>query len=212
MSSIELTIFGATGRTGRVLVRAALKRHWNVRALIRPSAQLEPASNLTILRGDLDNPDDVAAAIISAQAVCCVFGPRPPYRDVFCAQASQSIIQAMKRAGVHRLVCLTGAMIGDLPANVSWPMRKMAALFARRLPVVAADRASQEEAVMQSGLAWTLVKPPRLTDSLPNGRVSADPRLPVGLMSSITRQDLAQFLLDEVKRRHYIGQRVYVKG
>ena len=103
-------------------------------------------------------------------------------------------------------------MVGVLPPNVSLPMRLLAGAFRRRVPHLAADAAEQERIVMQSALDWTIVKPPRLTDGPPTGRVRADPALRVGLLSRIRRQDLAAFMLAEVARSAHLEQRVYVSN
>jgi uncharacterized protein YbjT (DUF2867 family) len=118
----------------------------------------------------------------------------------------------MKASGLRRVVCLTGAMVGVLPPNVSLPMRFLAGAFRRRVPHLATDAAEQERIVMQSALDWTIVKPPRLTDGPPTGRVRADPALRVGLLSRIRRQDLAAFMLAEVARSAHLEQRVYVSN
>ena len=118
----------------------------------------------------------------------------------------------MKSAGIRRLVCLTGAMVGDLPRNVSIPMRLLATLYRNQVPRLAADAAEQERLVMESGMDWTLAKPPRLTDGPATGRVRAGTTLRVGLLSRISRRDLASFLLGEIADPHHVRQRVYVRG
>ncbi len=127
-----------------------------------------------------------------------------------CACGTEHVISAMKAAGVRRLVCLTGAMVGELRPNVSFAMRLLAAMFRRKVPHIAADNAEQERLVMASGLDWTIVKPPRLTEGPPTGRVRADAALRVGLLSRISRRDLAAFLLDEVISSPHFQQQVYV--
>jgi putative NADH-flavin reductase len=64
---------------------------------------------------------------------------------------------------------------------------------------------------MASGLAWTIVKPPRLTSGRLSGRIVAGPDLPVGLRSYVSRADLATFILDEITRARFIRQRVVVR-
>ncbi len=64
---------------------------------------------------------------------------------------------------------------------------------------------------MGSGLAWTLVKPPRLTDGEPTGMVHADPALPIGMWSRVTRRDLAEFVFRAAAHDRFLGQRVYIR-
>ncbi|NGZ97499.1 MAG: hypothetical protein CV089_15500 [Nitrospira sp. WS110] len=74
------------------------------------------------------------------------------------------------------------------------------------------NREEQERLVESSVLDWTIVKPPRLTDSLPRGRVYASASLLVGLLSKISRADLAAFILDEIQTGRFVRQRIFVKG
>jgi uncharacterized protein YbjT (DUF2867 family) len=103
-------------------------------------------------------------------------------------------------------------MIGDAPGNRSRPIEWMQAMYARQRPAIVADRAAQERVVLESGLDWTIVKPPRLADGPATGPVRADAALRVGLMSRIRRADLAEFLLDEVDRPRFVRARVFVAG
>lgn len=203
-----IAIFGVSGRTGEALTTAARARSWGVRSLGRISS-VAP-TGVAMIRADFDDAARVAQVVTGADAVCCVFGPRAPYTDVFCARATRAVVEAMRTVGCRRLLCVTGAMIGPL-ATRSRPMAWMRAWFVWRRPAVAADRDEQEAIVMSSGLDWTIVKPPRLTDAGPSDRVAAAPDLPVGLRSVLSRADLAHFLLDEIAAPRFRGQRVVVR-
>lgn len=209
---MQIAVFGISGRTGRLLLATARGRGLDLVALARPTADVPVASHLRVLRGDLSDRGAVDEVVATARAVVCVLGPRPPFRDAFCASATEAIIGAMKARGVARLICQTGAMIGPLPRTVSRPMRWAARRFAAAYPAVAADRAAQEALVRASALDWTLVKPPRLTDRPSRRPVTAGPAISVGLLSSAARPALAAFLLDEVVRPQFVGQAVYVRG
>jgi uncharacterized protein YbjT (DUF2867 family) len=116
----------------------------------------------------------------------------------------------MKSAGVRRIVCLTGAMVGiDLP-NWSVPFAWMARTFRRQRPDLAADTREQEEVVRASGLEWTIVKPPRLTTGPRTGRARVAPDLRIGMLSSVSRADLAEVMLDAAAGPGLAGQSVFV--
>lgn len=209
---MRIAVFGISGRTGRALLEIARERGLDLVALVRPTTDVPVAGHLRVYRGDLTDPHTVQQVVANTRAVVCVLGPRPPFRDVFCAAGTEAIINAMKACGVARLICQTGAMIGPLPRNVSRPMRWAARRFAAAHAAVAADRAEQEALVRGSMLDWTLVKPPRLTDRPPRRPVTAGPVISVGLLSSVGRPALAAFLLAEVEQPRFIGHAVYVRG
>lgn len=211
---MQLSVFGATGGTGRALVAVALEHGWSVRAFVRTQAgaSLPLPAHLEVVHGDPGRAEDIERAVRGSAAVCCAFGPRPRDPRAFCAPLTQRIVEAMRVAGVRRLVCVTGAMIGDLPANVSPALRTMAVFARRRFPEAMADRAAQEAIVAGSTLDWTLVKPPRLTAGARTGTVHAGPALPVGLRSRIRRQDLAEFMYRAATQDRFVRQRVYVRN
>jgi putative NADH-flavin reductase len=204
-----VAIFGVSGRAGHALTAAARARGWSVRSFCRISS-VAPTGT-AVIHGDFHEPERVRLVVEGARAVCCVVGPRTPYRDVFCALATRAIVGAMEAAGCRRLLCVTGAMIGDVPTR-SRPMSWMRAWFGWRRPAVARDREEQETIVAASTLDWTIVKPPRLTEAEPCGRTAAGPELRVGLRSSISRADLATFLLDEIADPRFVHQRVIIHG
>jgi uncharacterized protein YbjT (DUF2867 family) len=164
------------------------------------------------VRGFPDYLPDVADAVRGVSAVCCVFGPRAGDMVPYCAAFTGRIVEAMRGEGVRRLVCVSGAMIGALPGNVSPALRVLARTFRWHSADLADDRARQEAVVMKSGLDWTLVKPPRLTDGPKSGVVHADPALPVGVTSRVSRLDLAEFIFRAATQDRFVGQKVYVRS
>jgi len=207
----KISIFGASGATGLALTQLAVERGLDVVAFVRSeTAGIKFPQGVTVVVGDLLNPSDVERAVAGCDAVICAIGPRASSPEVFCAEATQNIIEAMKTQRVRRLVCQTGAMIGDY-AHLSWFMRWMKSTYQKQQPALAHDRAEQEQSVEASGLDWTLVKPPRLTDGKERGRVRSGENLKVGMMSSISRADLSRFILDQVNAQEYVGKRVVVQ-
>jgi putative NADH-flavin reductase len=207
---MNLAVFGASGRVGAAVLSLAKFRGWSVRALVRPSSECKEDAGVELIRGSLESPTDVLMTLRGAQAVLCLYGPRSAQSKPFCAQATLQIITGMQAIGPRRLLCLTGAMVGTLPSNVSLALRVMAAAYRTWCPELAADASEQEHIVIDSQLDWTLVKPPRLTKSPPTQLIRSGPTLHVGLLSRICRGDLATFMLNEARDSQHLQERVYV--
>ena len=119
---MTVAVFGASGRTGRQVVAGALDQPMRVRALLRSEGGLEDLEkHVEVTVGSLTIPENVGRVVEGSQAVCCVFGPRPPYTDLFCAAAMETIVDQMRRHGSRRIVCQTGAMIGNYTRNRTFP-------------------------------------------------------------------------------------------
>jgi putative NADH-flavin reductase len=209
---MRIALFGVSGRSGQAIVHLAQRRWVEVTGLARPEARVSPAINLTLLRGDLSDSRALLATLDGADAACLAFGPRPPYRDVFCADATTRIIATMKTARVHRLICQSCALAGELPDSLSPMLQLKGRSFAAIHSAIAADRALQEDAVRASGLRWTLAKPCQLHQKPSRGKARAGTALQLGLFSGISREDVAAFVLDELQRPRYLRKAVYLTG
>ena len=212
-ANIPVAIFGGSGATGKALISRLSRERVQVRTLARKADSVSAgAGRVEVVAGSLSKLDDVLATLQGCGAAICVFGPRPPHVDVFCEQATSTIVTAVQQLGIRRLVCQTGGMIGDYRANRTLPFQWMADAFLRHSPRIAGDRVGQESVVMHSGLDWTIVKPPRLTDGAAKGTWKAGPHVRLGMLSSISRDDLSAFLIEEILRPRHIGEVVFVRN
>jgi putative NADH-flavin reductase len=208
-----LAIFGASGKTGQLLTEQALKRGFAVRALCRNRSSITVQHPyLNVLEGAL-TLENCREVMKGCDAVLCVLGQRPSAMQPFCADATAMILQAMVEQDVKRIVCLTGAMVGDHNADTrSWFIRQMVKLFLRQAPDVALDRSLQESHIAQSLTEWTLVKPPRLTDAPARTQYQMGESVRVTAFSSISRADVAECMLNCLESRSAYKKFLVVKA
>src|ERR1044071_5114867 len=115
----RILVIGASRGIGLQVVRRALGSGFAVRAFA-PSADRIPGSapNLEKQVGSAVDPDGVAAALAGMDAVIMTlgvrFGPEMILGPVrLFSTATSTIVPAMERAGVRRLICVTGFGAGD---------------------------------------------------------------------------------------------------
>lgn len=210
---MRLFILGATGGTGRELVDQALERRHHATAFVRAPERLgAPREGLTVVRGDLRDAEAIGAALAGHDAVLSAVGPPGRGRTTIMRDSAQTTVAAMRAAGVRRLLILGVAALFD-DAGL------LAALLRRTfLHNIVNDSAAMELIVQESDLDWTIVRPPRLTDGPLTERYGiADGHLPPGAggAATISRADVAHFLLDEVERPAHVRRVVgiaYTKG
>jgi putative NADH-flavin reductase len=104
---MKLTIFGASGATGRQLIGQALAAGNQVVAYARnPAKILTNQAGLTVVQGELSNAAAIGRAILGADAVLSVLGPRlgEELRSQPLTHGMQAILTAMQISGVRRLV------------------------------------------------------------------------------------------------------------
>jgi len=196
---VKLAVFGASGRTGKPLVDQALAQGHEVRALARDPAKLHtPRERLLVLHGDVLNATDVAETIGGCDAVLSVLGQTKGSPIDLQTVATRHIVAAMKTHGVTRIISLTGAGVrdpNDKPKPVDRVFGLLLATFARN---VIRDADAHAEVLRQSGLEWTLVRGPRLTEGPHTGLYK------VGYVgkdsgTQASRADVADFMLRQVK-------------
>ncbi|MFI0484561.1 NAD(P)-dependent oxidoreductase [Actinomadura sp. 9N215] len=210
---MKLTIFGATGGTGVRLVRRALAAGHEVTAVVRDPAGLpaELRGGADVVEADVMDPAAIETAVKGRDAVVSALGSREIRNPTtVCADATRSIVTAMTAAGTDRLVLVSASAIragrGDDPLTrfVVKPL-----VLQRILRHTLADMRAAEDAVRGSGLDWTIVRPPRLTDRPGNGRYRRAVDRNVLGGATISRSDLAAALLDVAADasavRHVIG-------
>jgi putative NADH-flavin reductase len=206
-----IALFGATGRTGIEIMKLALISNHAVNGFCRSRNSISfPDENLSIFEGSVLNIDDVRLAIENSDYVVSALGTKPPFTDIFCFDALKNIIYAMYDYNVRRLICITGAMIGDFTPNQSKFMKFMTNRFNKRKPLIALDRLKQETVVKASELAWTLIKPPRLT----NGSLteySIGEALKITAFSSISRKSLAAAIINLIDDNTTFRKSFFVK-
>ena len=199
---MELAVFGATGGTGRELTAQASNRGHDIRALARSPASISTESGVTTVEGDVLDPDAVSATVEGVDAVCCLLGRTQNNPDDVVSRRTAHIVAAMERHGVERLVVLTSMGLGGSMCTVPWYVRVANATF---LSDLMADKARQEEQVMQSDLEWTIVRPGGLTDEPGTGAYVHGVAVDV-TAGPIPRGDVADFLLWVVETGRYVHE------
>jgi putative NADH-flavin reductase len=193
-----ITIFGASGRTGKQLVEQALSAGHSVIALTRNPSKLEiQHDRLKIIQGNVMEADKVNESITGAGAVISVLGPtsNTPTYEVSCGM--ENIISGMKKNGVKRLIASAGAGVGDPNDSPKLFDRLMNILLKQMARYVYEDSFLMVEKVRATDLDWTLVRVPRLVNGARIGKVR------VGYVGKdtgarITRTDMAEFILKQV--------------
>jgi len=195
---MKMTVFGASGGTGTQLVTQALDAGHEVLAVVRDRARLAvPASpSLQVAVADVMDPGSITEAVTGRDAVVSAIGPRGGVRELttVCADSARSIVTAMQAAGSRRLLVVSGSGPftdgdGPLMRYLAKPITKLV------LRHTFADFVAMESAVRASGLDWTIVRPPALTDKPLTGRYRTRAELNVRRGLRVSRADLAHLLL-----------------
>ena len=134
----RIALFGGSGQTGQQFLRLALAQGYPVRALARDPQKIpQQAANLTVVRGDVLNPADVADTVRDTDVVVSLFGQVKNSPKDVQTRGTAHIVAAMRQLGVRRIISLSG---GGLPYAEDQP--KFADKLIRGIMRLAVDRKS----------------------------------------------------------------------
>jgi putative NADH-flavin reductase len=191
---VKITIFGANGGTGRQFVDQACVAGHDVTAVVRNPAGLVSRPNLAVLTANLADPEEIVAAVAGRDAVLTAIGADGRGPTTVQTDTTTSIVAAMRKTGVQRLVCVSSS--GMYTAG-DGPVTRMIVkpIVQRLLRHSFADMRGMEEVVRASGLAWTIMRPPWLTNGRPTSsyQTEANGNVPSGFQ--VSRADLADCML-----------------
>lgn len=190
---MNLLVFGASGQTGQLLVGQALGMGHRLTAFVRDPAQFKPEKGLILATGDVTDYQTVRAAMEgnTFDAVLSALGSRKFGKDLLTSVGTNHVIRAMRATGHRRLVALSS--LGVAEEFNSWFTRKIIVGIFLKQPHE--DTKAMEAFVRESGLDYTLVRPPRLLNGpfIGEYRVATVP--PRTRLTTITRTDVAQFMI-----------------
>jgi putative NADH-flavin reductase len=192
---VRVTIFGATGRTGRLLVGEAVRRGLETTALVRNPARATFDAGVRIVEGDARDAAAVATVLEGADAAVSVMAipeGTPPITDL--SDAVGTMVPAMEEYGPRRLVVTVNASVfHDRPVKPPFD-------------VVAEEHRRNAARLRASSLDWTLLAPMFLTDDPGTGAYTAHLDAKGG--GGFPRADLALAVLDALDHDDWVGHAV----
>jgi putative NADH-flavin reductase len=200
--NMKVLIFGATGTTGREVVKRALELGYAVTAFVRNPAKVDlKHADLTVVQGDVLDPASVERSMRGHEAVLCSLGAG--LKGTVRSEGTRNIIRAMEKADIRRFICQSTLGVGDSRGNLNAYWKYI--MFGLLLRRAYADHVKQEQYIKQSHLDWTIVRPGALTDGdrtdkYRHGFSGTDKTTTL----KISRADVADFMLKQLVDDTYL--------
>jgi len=203
---MKLAVFGASGGTGQQILAHGLAAGHSITALVRNPEAIQPRSELQIIAGNCNDQSAVDDVVLGQDAVLCALGGRPwRRRERVCSSAMLNIIPAMRKHQVRRLIAMSTFGAGDSRPLVN-PLPR-ALIFGLVLRSEVADKEAMEALLVASDLDWTVVRVGILTDGPRTGRYRTRDDGSIRGMGKVSRNDVADFMLLELRARAWIRRR-----
>ncbi len=203
---MNILIIGATRGIGLQLLDQALQAGHTVTALVRNPQRLTiPHKRLRVIAGDILDPEAVQEAMTGQEAVCLTIGIGVTFKPVTVFSAgTRNVLEAMRGAGVRRLVCVTGIGAGDSRGHGGFLYDRL--VNPLLLKTIYEDKDRQEALIQGSEVDWTIVRPGFLTNGPFTGKYRAISDLSGVTAGKISRADVADFILMELEANRCLRQ------
>lgn len=210
---MKVAIIGATGFVGSKLVNEAVNRGLEVTAIARKTENIS-AENVNKVSVDVNNVNQLSEILKNQDVVISAFNAgwtNPNLYDDFLSGA-KSIQQAVKQAGVQRMIIVGGA--GSLYANENQQLVDSPDFPAEIKPGATAARDYLNVLKEETALDWVFFSPaiemhPGITEGR-TGKYRLGKDYPVfdeNNISKLSPEDVAVVLLDEVQEPKHHQER-----
>jgi putative NADH-flavin reductase len=190
-----------------VLVAQAVAHGHSVTTFGRSLFTGNQSGEILSIVGDPMSASELADALPGHDAVLSVLGTRGLGATSVLEDGSRATIAAMRKTGVKRLVILSSAL---LDTHIGLVNRVVGRTLLRHF---SSDQRAMEKLVTASDLDWTILRPPRMTDSAPDEQsTSTLDEPPDASGMTITKEEVARVMLDTVENRRHIRELVHVRG
>jgi putative NADH-flavin reductase len=205
---LKLVILGATGKTGRQLIKQSVERGHTVTAIVRNPEALKGYDNVNIVEGDVTNAANLLEIINGHDAVLSTLGNNNPKIHLI-ERSTAAIIEAMHAAKIKRFV-VELSFGGDKEAKLTRPTNFLMHLFLGKMLI---DQQKGVDLLHNSGIDWTIVYATVLTNGLRTKNTHVvDVNEKVGTSFKISRADVAGFMLDTVEKGTYVKEMPVIRG
>ena len=199
LDRLKLVVLGATGATGLEVVKSAVERGHLVTAFVRSPERLASFTDrIKVNKGNLLDRSQLAQVLEGHDAVISAFGPRLPVAkadDHLLERFAAALTSAMRMTSVRRVVVESVAFL--FKDSIIPPAYVLGRLL---FPNIVADSARMEKAFAESGLDWTMVRPPELTNKPYTGKYRVrEGHLPA-FGFKVSRADVADYMIQAVER------------
>lgn len=194
---MRLAILGSTGFVGMLLIQKALAQGHQIKALARSPEKLGNVKDkVEVIEGDMFDPVALETLVQGVDAVISVAGP--PMNGKFDieqhASATKNLVYAMKNAKVNRLITITGAAAEVPGQKLGFKqslLRFVLGTFVR--PDVIKVKDMELKTIAESGLNWTVLRPPLIGSGKATGNVAASNSDMTGVKIDV--EDITDFIL-----------------
>jgi uncharacterized protein YbjT (DUF2867 family) len=200
-----VVVAGATGRTGRLVVKELLARGYNVRALVRSAASAAALQQegVEIAEGDLGSVQSLERAMEGALFLISAVGSKKPFsskeNNAVDNMGNQNLAKAALAKGIQHMVLISSVGAGNSRYAINL-------LFRVLMGPVLRMKGKSEDFIRTCGISYTIIRPGGLSDAALTGTVVFGEGGKISGM--VSRQEIAKACIDALSK-HSMKNRTF---
>ena len=208
---MKIAVFGASVKTGSLLIEQALASGYEVNAYVRTQESIKLVHpDLKVFVGQLSEKNKLRLAITGADAcISTLGGASLTKHSPQIIQGIDNIVSIMEEVKVKRIIYLSSIGAGNSRNYMPQPIRFFIADLMLRVPL--ADHTANENRITQSQLEWTIIRPGGLTDGAKYDNLKhGTENMKMKGNQSISRSNVAAFILNQLTNSNYVNKSVWL--
>lgn len=216
---MKILILGSTGRLGNRIFNEAFERGHQLNVLVRDSSKIALNNNVTVFTGlptdmqmlekSMSNCDVLVSALNISRTSDFPLAPLRTPKD-FLSHTAQNIIDLVPKSVIKRVIIVSAQGVnetrGDIPTWFRWSIDHTNIRYAYY------EHERQENLIRSSNLVWTIVRPVGLTNQTISKIINVSQGNIPKPSLTISRSDVAKFVLDEAENARYIKRAVTISS
>jgi uncharacterized protein YbjT (DUF2867 family) len=188
-----VAVAGATGRTGKLIVKELSARGYGVRALVRSAStdSLWQQQGIELAEADLSSVESLERALQGAAFLISAIGSRKPFsakeNNAVDNMGNQNLAKAALKKGLQHMVVISSIGAGNSRYAIN-------VIFRLLMTPVLRMKEKSEAFVRGCGISYTIIRPGGLSDRELTGRVAFGEGGKISGM--VSRQEIARVCVD----------------
>jgi len=212
---MKIAIFGSTGHLGKVLLKMALDKGYQVKTLVRNPDKLGKFRNsVEFIHGNIFSLEDIQRTVSGTEAVLSTVGPpnRNTMNPEIYKKSMENIVSILGKENIRRFIHVGGAAhLGGENENWTVGRKFLKQMLSISGPKILEAKQLEWEVLKKSNLDWTLIRPPAIIKGKSkNGKLLIDEKNLGSLKVNVI--DLSDFMLEQITSDLWIKKAPLISG